>query len=96
MKYVFDIDGTICSQEKDYTLAKPYVSRIERINRLYEEGNLIWLYTARGTDTGIDWTKITKEQLKRWGIKYDQLTFGKPSADRYIDDKGINANSNEW
>lgn len=96
MKYVFDIDGTICSQEKDYTLAKPYGSRIERINRLYEEGNLIWLYTARGTDTGIDWSKITKEQLKRWGVKYDILLFGKPSADRYIDDKGINANSNEW
>ena len=35
---------------------------------------------------------ITESQLDRWGCKYHQLILGKPSADVYIDDKGINDN----
>jgi len=32
---------------------------------------------------------LTEKQLKEWGAKYDQLILGKPSADVYVDDKGI-------
>ena len=49
MKYVFDIDGTICSlTEGDYENAQPFPSRIKKINKLYEEGNHITFFTARG------------------------------------------------
>ena len=37
---------------------------------------------------GINWENITKDQFKKWGVLYDQLIFGKPAADLYIDDKG--------
>ena len=38
MRYVFDIDGTVCTQTTgDYTLAKPLSKRIEKINKLKEE-----------------------------------------------------------
>lgn len=88
-KYCFDIDGTICSQEEDYNNAKPYVDRIEIINGLFEDGNEITLFTARGTVTKIDWEKVTINQLKKWNVKYHRLLFGKPDADFYVDDKAV-------
>lgn len=86
--YCFDIDGTICTQNgTDYDSATPYLDRVEKINNLYAEGNVIILYTARGFVTGIDWEKVTKNQLKKWNVKYHELHFGKPAADIYVDDK---------
>ena len=31
----------------------------------------------------------TKQQLKKWNIKYHKLIFGKPSYDLFIDDRSI-------
>ena len=87
-----DIDGTLCQNTfGKYEKATPFKERIEKINRLHEKGNIINLYTARGTTTGIDWSDLTSKQLKSWGVKYDSLKLGKPEADFYIDDKAINA-----
>ena len=33
--------------------------------------------------------KFTERQLKKWGIKYHKLIFGKPSFDIIIDDKAL-------
>ena len=48
-----DIDETICYYEKnrDYNIAKPHISRIEKINSLYDDGNTIVYWTARGSVT---------------------------------------------
>lgn len=89
-KLIFDIDGTICTQETDYKLAKPIYQVIEKINKKYNEGYEIILFTARGTETGIDWRAITEEQLKTWGVLYHKLLFNKPFGLQYIDDRGIN------
>lgn len=90
MKYVVDIDGTICTQAKNYAEAMPLFNRIERINQLYDEGHTIVYFTARGTETGIDWREITERQFKMWGVKYHDLIFGKPAADYYLDDRMLN------
>lgn len=87
---IFDIDGTICTQESDYSQAKPIQEVIDKLNKKYDEGYRIVLFTARGTETGIDWSLITTDQLKEWGVKYDDLLFGKPAGLKYIDDKGVN------
>jgi len=87
MKLVIDIDGTICSQEADYSQAKPFTERISKFNAAYDAGDTIVYFTARGTETGIDWEQVTMDQFKEWGVKYHQLLFGKPAADLYIDDK---------
>ena len=87
MKIVIDIDGTVCSQEKDYKDAKPYLNRIYKVNTMYDTGNEIVFFTARGTETGIDWRKVTEKQLKSWGVKYHELIFGKPAGDIFIDDR---------
>ncbi len=89
--YVIDIDGTICTNTNgDYEKAKPYYERIKLINRLFESGNEIIMFTARGSTTHIDWTEITQSQLKSWGLKYHKLKLKKPFGDLYIDDKAIN------
>lgn len=88
----FDIDGVIASlvPGNDYSLSRPEHKVIELIRRLFEKGNKIVLYTARGTVTGIDWEEVTERQMKEWGVPYHELYFGKPGADFYIDDRAIN------
>ena len=94
-KIYVDIDETICVTPdcRDYSKAVPIKERIEVINKLYEKGNTIVYWTARGTETGIDWTSVTVEQLKEWGAKYSFVKLGKPSYDLYICDKTINSES---
>jgi hypothetical protein len=36
--------------------------------------------------------ELTKQQLEEWGVKYNELIMGKPHADLFIDDKGIECN----
>ena len=97
MIYCFDIDDTICiTQGLNYSLSKPILERISRINELFEDGHTIKLYTARGSKTGIDWSEITKSQLILWGLKFHELHFGKPYADFYIDDKAVNEKDFKW
>jgi len=91
-----DIDETICfyKGERNYPDAKPDPDRINQINKLYEDGNEITYYTARGSVTGIDWRETTEKQLKSWGCKYHHLSVGqKPPYDLLICDKAINSNN---
>jgi hypothetical protein len=87
-----DIDETICETPKsrDYAKAIPLQENIEKANKLFEEGNTVIYWTARGTGTGIDWSDLTKSQLAIWGARYHDLKFGKPVYDLFIDDKNMN------
>jgi len=98
MVYVFDIDNTICyNKDGNYEKSVPMEDRIEKINKLYDEGHEINFLTARGmgrsnNNTEFAYNKfydLTKNQLDKWGVKYHSLFLGKPAADFYIDDKGI-------
>jgi len=99
MRYCFDIDGTLCHTpndtkgKPDYENAQPFPFMVEQVNRLYDEGNYIIMQTARGKSSGIDHTDLTKKQLGDWGYKYHELfpMFSKPTADIFIDDRGVNA-----
>ena len=101
MKYCFDLDGTIChTPSKDskplYHEASPIPFMVEQVNRLFDEGNKIIIMTARGRGSGKNWTDWTIKQLDMCGVKYHELEpmFHKPTADIFIDDKGINVE--EW
>lgn len=93
MKIYVDIDDTIADYETgvdktDYTLARAIDMNIQKINRLYDEGHEIVYYTARGSQTGIDWYDITFNQLTNWGCKFHKLITGhKPAYDLIICDK---------
>ncbi len=89
MQFVFDIDGVIAAYREDlsYDKALPNEKMISVINRLYDWGNRIVLYTARGYVTKIDWRETTEKQMEDWGLKYHELLFTKPNGDFYVDDK---------
>tara|TARA_R100000008_G_scaffold86783_1_gene81581 strand:+ start:2854 stop:3186 length:333 start_codon:yes stop_codon:yes gene_type:complete len=98
MTYVFDIDGTICTNTYgEYEKAMPIVERVKVVNALYEQGNTIIMQTARGMGRhNNDAEKAIKDlydktaaQLKEWGVKHHMLFLGKPAGDIYVDDRGI-------
>jgi hypothetical protein len=94
MKYTVDIDNTICETiGNDYPNSKPLLDRIQKINILYDAGHEIHYWTARGSNSGVDWLPLTLEQLTAWGCKYTSAKTGKPAYDIWIDDKAINADT---
>lgn len=101
MRYIVDIDGTICEQMNNfaYGTGKVFYDRINHLNNLYDNGDEIIYYTARGMGefdgsyrlAQEKWYNVTESQLKTWGAKYTKLIIGKYSGDCYIDDKAINS-----
>lgn len=89
MNYFFDLDNTLCVTEGlNYHESKPIIDRIIKVNELYNKGNKITIYTARGSVSKIDYRELTLSQLKRWGVLYHDLNIGeKPNFDILIDDK---------
>lgn len=90
MKYMVDIDGTICTNTSgDYKSAEPLPERIAKLNELFDAGHEIHYWTARGGTTGIDWSILMLTQLRDWGVKYTSANIGKPVYDIWIDDKAV-------
>ena len=91
--YCFDLDNTICHTiDKNYKNSYPYEEMVNKINELYDSGNKIIIYTARGGTSKIDYHELNITQLKNWGVKYHELIDkNKPHFDLFIDDKAINA-----
>ena len=96
--FCFDIDGVICKTPKNYYKnSKPIKKAIKAINLLYDSGNKILIFTARFMGrSGENVFKAKKKgfnftykQLKKWGVKFDKLIFGKPSFYYLVDDKSI-------
>lgn len=87
MQIIIDLDGTICTEEKTYSrcLAKPLEKAVESINKLYEEGHTIIIYSSRSWQE----YEMTDNWLKTHGIKNHQLVMGKPIGDVWIDDRAI-------
>ena len=52
MKYVIDIDGTICEEVGEVIGRKPFTDRIAKINKIYDLGHTIVFYTDRGLKSG--------------------------------------------
>ena len=89
--YCFDLDGTLCITDgSNYERSVPIQERIDLVNRLYDMGHQIYIDSARGARTGINWTLFTRKQLMEWNLNFHKVRTGvKYSADLYIDDKGI-------
>jgi len=97
MRIVIDIDGTIGELRKnklDYSYIKVIKDAIKKINSFKKDGHYIILQTARhmktcNGDQGKVLAKIGKKTLdwlEKNKIPYDEIYFGKPYADIYIDD----------
>lgn len=90
-----DIDETICDYDpphnRVYKNARPIQMNIDKINLLYDQGNKIVYWTARGSIKKhqlFKYEALTREQLQKWGCKYHDLIVGqKPAYDLLICDK---------
>ena len=101
-RFCFDLDNTLVTYPKikgDYSTVEPIVKNIEYLRFLKESGHHIIIYTARkmtthGGNIGkifADVGKTTLDTLEKFEIPFDEIFFGKPNADFYIDDLAINS-----
>lgn len=92
MRLIIDLDGTICSEERTFSrsMAVPKEHSVETINRLYDKGHTIIIYSAR---TWMEY-EMTVDWLTKHGIKFHQLILGKPIGDFWIDDRAIQFQDN--
>lgn len=100
MRVCIDLDGVICQLRKDnesYKDLKPIDGAIERIKQLKNNGHYIIIHTARRMKTHsgnvpkvmADIGKVTLDWLESYNIPYDEILFGKPWANIYIDDNAF-------
>ena len=89
MEIRVDIDRTLCiyRQVNGKKTAVPVKKVIRRINALYTEGHTITIWSSRNVISRRDQTEFTKNQLKKWGVRYHKMDLTKPLFDLLIDDK---------
>jgi len=104
MRIGVDLDGTICEIREDpktYADLEPLPGAIEKLQQLHKNGHEIVIITARhmkscnGDQSKVIARvgKITLEWLDKYNIPFDEIHFGKPNTDIYIDDRCIRFDS---
>lgn len=99
MRICLDLDGVISElkgKDEDYSNVLPRKGAVEKIKALKENGCYIIIQTARHMKTcegnlGLVNARVTQktlEWLEKHQIPYDEIYFGKPWANIYIDDNG--------
>lgn len=100
MRICIDLDGVIAGFKKEgetYADVQPIQGAIEAVNNLKTAGHYIIIFTARHMkscdgDVGKVTARIGKQTLdwlEKYNIPYDEIHFGKPWADIYIDDNAF-------
>jgi capsule biosynthesis phosphatase len=101
LRFCFDLDNTLVSppfSPGDYSTVSPNHKNIKYLQYLKKKGHTIIINTARrmrthGGNCGklmADIGKLTFDTLEQFNIPFDEIYFGKPDADFYIDDKAVN------
>ena len=100
MRICLDLDGVICAlrrPDQSYADLDPMPGAIQAIKRLRADGHVVIIQTARHMKTcdgnvGMVLAKqgaVTLEWLSRHGVEFDEIYFGKPWADVYLDDNAV-------
>jgi len=100
MRICIDLDGVICKlrePDQKYADLEPVPGAVEKLRELRAAGHYLIIATARHMKTcdgnvGRVVAKlggVTLDWLARHGIEYDEIHFGKPHAQVYIDDNAM-------
>ena len=100
MRICIDLDGVICplrDPDQSYAELEPVPGAVAKLRELREAGHYVILLTARHMKTceGNVGQVVARQGLttlawlERHGIDYDELHFGKPHADVYLDDNAV-------
>ena len=96
-RIVLDYDDTLSfATNRDWANAKPNTALIKKTNKLYNDGWIVDIYTARGSLSCVTRQEADekyREEMETWlakhDVKYHVLSFDKPLAAYYIDDKSV-------
>lgn len=91
LRICFDLDNILFLNPKiknDYSSVEPIQKNINFLKYLKKFNNTIIIYTKREINNNLG--KITFDTLEKFKIPYDEIYFGKPNADYYIDYDSIN------
>ena len=105
MRVCIDIDGTLCEirqAHQSYADVQPLAGAVEQLKAMRDAGYYIILATARHMktcDSNVGMViarqgKTLLQWLDEHQIEYDEIWFGKPNADLYIDDRALRFNNN--
>jgi len=97
MKICIDVDGVLCElrrPEQSYAEVQPLPGAVQRMKSLKAAGHYLILCTARhmvtcNSNVGLVVARQGKtllDWLAQYEIPHDELWFGKPHADVYLDD----------
>lgn len=100
MRIVVDLDGVICKLKNpnvSYSNVEPNFDMIRIMKEWKKSGHTLIIYTGRHMRTcNGDVAKvrkkigpITSQWLKKWDVPYDEIYYGKPYGDLYIDDLAL-------
>jgi capsule biosynthesis phosphatase len=100
MRICVDLDGVICKLRlpgQSYADVEPVEGAAQKLRALRAAGHVVIISTARhmktcGGNAGLALARqgaTTFEWLSRHGIPYDEIHFGKPQADVYLDDNAV-------
>jgi capsule biosynthesis phosphatase len=104
MRICFDLDGVLCKLKgngESYADLQPIPGAVQKLRALRAAGHQIVIATARHMKT-CDHSvgKVVARQglttlawLEKHGFEYDEIWFGKPHCDIYIDDNGYRFSS---
>lgn len=101
MRVCFDLDNTLVTYPQvpgDYSTVKPVERMIALARKMKADGHTIIIHTARRMATHKnnvaaairDIGAVTFRTLEDLDIPCDEILFGKPIADMYIDDRAVN------
>lgn len=95
--YLIDIDGTICDdipneESEKFATAEHFPDALETINKWYDDGHVIYFFTARESVH----KEVTETWLKEKGFNYHGIIMDKPRAVdgeeyHWIDNKKVRA-----
>lgn len=96
-RIVVDFDDTLAFHEnRNFDDAIPNDDLIKKTNQLFDEGWQIDIFTARGSiscktreEARLKYEAGIVAWLDKYDVQYNSLSFDKPLAAYYIDDKGI-------
>jgi capsule biosynthesis phosphatase len=100
MRICIDLDGVICHLRQPgetYADVAPIPGAVESIREMRSAGHVVIIHTARHMKTcegnvGAVIARIgqlTLDWLARHEVEYDEIIFGKPWADVYLDDNAM-------
>jgi capsule biosynthesis phosphatase len=99
-RFCFDLDNTLVTYPEipgDYKTVKPITKNIKLVQYLHKQGHTIIIQTARKMKSALNNVGVATmmahlqvyDTLDEFKIPYDELHFGKPQADFYIDDLSV-------